>query len=205
VEDISHVINYDIPQDSENYVHRIGRTARAGKTGKAILLACEEYVFHLEPLEAMLGYKIPVVWAEEDWYAEDRSRPEDNERRDRRDRRDGRRGRGRGREREEKRPSPEAVLKTPKAKRIPGAFFGFGPESEEPVAAGADAEEEAPPETPAELPAAQLEETEKAEKPKKRRRRRRKKRNASPETGAEPPQPAAPAELPASDDPVAAG
>jgi ATP-dependent RNA helicase RhlB len=42
VEDISHVVNYDIPQDSENYVHRIGRTARAGKTGKAITLACEE-------------------------------------------------------------------------------------------------------------------------------------------------------------------
>jgi len=63
VEDISHVVNYDIPQDSENYVHRIGRTARAGKTGKAITLACEEYVFHLEPLEAMLGYKLPVVWA----------------------------------------------------------------------------------------------------------------------------------------------
>ncbi|HDR17122.1 MAG TPA: DEAD/DEAH box helicase, partial [Desulfobacteraceae bacterium] len=48
VEDISHVINYDLPQDSENYVHRIGRTARAGKTGKAISFACEEYVYHLE-------------------------------------------------------------------------------------------------------------------------------------------------------------
>ena len=61
VEDISHVINYDIPQDAENYVHRIGRTARAGKTGRAISLACEDYVYHLEPLEDMLGYKIPVV------------------------------------------------------------------------------------------------------------------------------------------------
>ena len=43
VEDISHVINYDIPQDKEDYVHRIGRTARAGKKGKAITLACEKW------------------------------------------------------------------------------------------------------------------------------------------------------------------
>jgi len=73
VEDISHVINYDIPQDAENYIHRIGRTARAGKTGRALMLACERYVYHLEPLEEMLGYKIPVVWPEEDWFVEDRA------------------------------------------------------------------------------------------------------------------------------------
>jgi ATP-dependent RNA helicase RhlB len=71
VEDISHVINYDLPQDSENYVHRIGRTARAGKTGKAFSLACEEYVYHLEPLENMLGYKIPTLWPEDGWFKED--------------------------------------------------------------------------------------------------------------------------------------
>jgi len=71
VEDVSHVINYDLPQDAENYVHRIGRTARAGKSGRAISLACEDYVYHLEPLEEMLKYKIPVVWAEDDWFVED--------------------------------------------------------------------------------------------------------------------------------------
>ncbi len=71
VEDISHVINYDLPQDSENYVHRIGRTARAGKTGKAISIACEEYVYHLEALENMLGYKISTIWPEPDWFKED--------------------------------------------------------------------------------------------------------------------------------------
>ena len=75
VEDISHVINYDLPQDSENYIHRIGRTARAGKTGKAFALACEDYVYHLEPLEEMLGYKIPVVWPENDWFVADTSKP----------------------------------------------------------------------------------------------------------------------------------
>jgi ATP-dependent RNA helicase RhlB len=73
VEDISHVVNYDLPQDSENYIHRIGRTARAGKKGRALTLACERYVYHLEPLEEMLGYKLPVVWPEEDWFVEDRA------------------------------------------------------------------------------------------------------------------------------------
>jgi ATP-dependent RNA helicase RhlB len=69
------VINFDLPQDPENYVHRIGRTARAGKSGKAISFACEEDVFHLEPVEKMLDRKIPVIWAEEDWFLADRSKP----------------------------------------------------------------------------------------------------------------------------------
>jgi ATP-dependent RNA helicase RhlB len=75
VEDISHVINFDLPQDPENYVHRIGRTARAGKTGKSIAFACEAYVFHLEPLEALLNAKIPVVWPDDDWFKEDKAGP----------------------------------------------------------------------------------------------------------------------------------
>jgi ATP-dependent RNA helicase RhlB len=201
VEDISHVINYDIPQDSENYVHRIGRTARAGKTGKAITLACEEYVFHLEPLETMLGYKLPVVWAEEDWYVEDRFRPQDGERRERPERRNGRRGRGRGQERDPRRPARDAAPKKPKVKRIPGAFFGFGPEPEEPAVAAAEAEVEIPAETPAAPSAIVAEEIEKVEKPKKRRRRRRKKRSASPESGADISQPDVSAETSASDKP----
>jgi len=60
IEDVSHVINYDLPQDAENYVHRVGRTARAGASGKAISLACEEYVESLESIEALTGFKIPV-------------------------------------------------------------------------------------------------------------------------------------------------
>ncbi|MCJ7772468.1 MAG: DEAD/DEAH box helicase, partial [Desulfobacterales bacterium] len=73
VEDISHVFNYDLPQDPENYVHRIGRTARAGKNVKSLSLACEEYVFHLEPLEEMLDYKIPVIWPQDEWFLEDKA------------------------------------------------------------------------------------------------------------------------------------
>jgi len=64
------VVNYDLPQDREDYVHRIGRTARAGATGKAITLACEEYVMALEQIEAFIGHKIPVEWAEDDLFVE---------------------------------------------------------------------------------------------------------------------------------------
>ena len=88
VEDISHVINYDLPQEAENYIHRIGRTARAGKTGRAISLACEDYVTHLESIETMLGHKLPVVWPEDDWFVEDRAPHADPARRERRGRSD---------------------------------------------------------------------------------------------------------------------
>ena len=73
VEDISHVINYDVPQDREDYVHRIGRTARAGKKGNAILLACEKWVLNLASIEEYLGQKIPVCWYEESWLEEDKA------------------------------------------------------------------------------------------------------------------------------------
>jgi ATP-dependent RNA helicase RhlB len=75
VEDISHVINYDLPQNVDYYIHRIGRTARAGKTGKAFSLACENCIYYLEPIEEMLGYKIPLAWPEEDCFVEDKAGP----------------------------------------------------------------------------------------------------------------------------------
>ena len=152
VEDISHVINYDLPQDVESYVHRIGRTARAGKTGRAISMACEEFVYHLEPLETYLGYQIPVVWPEEDWFKEDKAgavsiprkersgrpggRPERRGERGRkgaperggrpeRPERGERTGRGERGERGE-RPERPARKKIPKAVR-PGGIFGLMP------------------------------------------------------------------------------
>jgi len=60
VPDVSHVFNYDLPQDAEDYVHRIGRTARAGATGDAISFGCEDYVTSLPEIEAYIGHKIPV-------------------------------------------------------------------------------------------------------------------------------------------------
>jgi len=68
VDDITHVINYDLPQDPEDYVHRIGRTARAGAKGTAITLCCENYAVHLDRVEDYLKHKIPVVWPEEDLF-----------------------------------------------------------------------------------------------------------------------------------------
>lgn len=69
VEAVSHVINYDLPQDPEDYVHRIGRTARAGAAGKAISLADEEYVLSLDAIERYIGFKIPVQWPDESVFA----------------------------------------------------------------------------------------------------------------------------------------
>ncbi|MDR1578074.1 MAG: DEAD/DEAH box helicase [Deltaproteobacteria bacterium] len=71
VEDVSHVYNYDLPQDAESYIHRIGRTARAGKSGKAISFACEDHVFHLEAIENILGAKIPVAYFDEEHFSQD--------------------------------------------------------------------------------------------------------------------------------------
>tara|TARA_R110002050_G_scaffold9504_2_gene33468 strand:+ start:44157 stop:45482 length:1326 start_codon:yes stop_codon:yes gene_type:complete len=61
IPEVSHVFNYDLPQDVEDYVHRIGRTARAGASGIAITFACEEYVFSLPDIEAYIKHKLPVA------------------------------------------------------------------------------------------------------------------------------------------------
>ncbi|RLA03381.1 MAG: ATP-dependent RNA helicase RhlB [Gammaproteobacteria bacterium] len=70
VPDVSHVFNYDLPQDAEDYVHRIGRTARVGKDGDAISFACENYVYSLPEIEAFIGHKIPVEAVTDDCIAE---------------------------------------------------------------------------------------------------------------------------------------
>jgi ATP-dependent RNA helicase RhlB len=70
IEAVALVVNWDLPQDPEDYVHRIGRTARAGATGKAISLADESGALNLEAIEKLIGYKIPVVWHDQDHLAE---------------------------------------------------------------------------------------------------------------------------------------
>ena len=60
IPDVSHVFNFDLPQDSADYVHRIGRTARAGADGDAISFGCEEYAISLPDIEKYIGHKIPV-------------------------------------------------------------------------------------------------------------------------------------------------
>ena len=73
IEGLAMVINYDLPNESENYVHRIGRTARAGKTGKAITLASEQDVYELPGIERYIGGKIPSETATEEHFAADKS------------------------------------------------------------------------------------------------------------------------------------
>jgi len=57
---VSHVINYDLPQSAEDYVHRVGRTARLGATGVAISFACEHYAFHQPEIEEYIGHALPL-------------------------------------------------------------------------------------------------------------------------------------------------
>jgi ATP-dependent RNA helicase RhlB len=64
IPDVTHVINYDLPQDAEDYVHRIGRTARLGAKGEAISFACEHYAFHLPEIEEFIGYPIAMEQAD---------------------------------------------------------------------------------------------------------------------------------------------
>ncbi len=75
IEAVSHVFNYDLPQDPEDYVHRIGRTARAGASGKAVSLACERYVYSLDAIEAFVGYRLPHELPDEDLMVRPTRRP----------------------------------------------------------------------------------------------------------------------------------
>ena len=59
IDGVSHVYNYDLPFDAEDYVHRIGRTARLGAEGDAISFACERYAMSLPDIEAYIEQKIP--------------------------------------------------------------------------------------------------------------------------------------------------
>jgi len=99
IEAVSHVINWDLPQDPEDYVHRIGRTARAGAAGRAVGLVDEASALNLEGIEKFIGQKIPVEWAEDDLFVAE-IRPSAEERRryaeERRARLNARRGLDRG-------------------------------------------------------------------------------------------------------------
>ena len=58
INDISHVVNFTLPEEPEDYVHRIGRTGRAGKSGTSISFACEDDALRLEPIAKLLGKEI---------------------------------------------------------------------------------------------------------------------------------------------------
>lgn len=66
IHDLHLVINFDLPDDPQSYIHRIGRTGRAGKHGRAITLACDRHVYNLESIEKLLTHSIPTM--EEDYH-----------------------------------------------------------------------------------------------------------------------------------------
>lgn len=153
IENVTHVINYDLPLDPEDYVHRVGRTARAGASGTAISLACEHYVESLDPIEKLIGFKIEHDFPEEGLILDYKAAP----RRPRRDGpRDGRgrstRGRdgGHGRKRSDRRDDPPRRSKP------------TGGQAEQPAARASEGAAGTPRDASGEAP-------------KKRRRRRRRK------------------------------
>ena len=132
IDDVTHVINYDLPLDPEDYVHRVGRTARAGASGTAISLACEEYVEGLEGIEKLIGFKLPHDFPDDDMLQPFKHAPRAPRRpRDEGPRRGGERrsdGHGRDRdraprtrERHADRPPVEAAPPPAEAPRIEGA------------------------------------------------------------------------------------
>jgi ATP-dependent RNA helicase RhlB len=100
IEAVTHVVNYDLPDDAEDYVHRIGRTARAGAEGDAISFVCETYAFSLPDIERFIGHKITVEPVAADLLAEvdpkSRVRIDKGDRLQRRDGGPGGRGRPHG-------------------------------------------------------------------------------------------------------------
>jgi ATP-dependent RNA helicase RhlB len=94
IPDVSHVFNYDLPQDCADYVHRIGRTARAGADGDAISFGCEDFAVGLPDIENYIGHKIPVASVNPDLMARDVTFPRHKPREDAPVRRTGSGGRG---------------------------------------------------------------------------------------------------------------
>jgi ATP-dependent RNA helicase RhlB len=112
ISDVSHVFNYDLPQNAEDYVHRIGRTARAGASGDAISFACEKYVFGLPEIEEYIGHKIPTAQVTPDMLPpleKPAERP--------RERRPERGERGRGRSGGRERPGARREARAPRPPR----------------------------------------------------------------------------------------
>jgi ATP-dependent RNA helicase RhlB len=83
IPDVSHVFNYDLPQDVEDYVHRIGRTARFGASGEAISFICEEYAYSMPDIEDYIGEKLTIEAISDALLAQDIIEPDPNRPRER--------------------------------------------------------------------------------------------------------------------------
>ena len=69
VDGVSHVINYTLPHDPEDYVHRIGRTGRAGVAGTSVSFACEEDSPYIPDIEKFIGHELRCIQPENDWFS----------------------------------------------------------------------------------------------------------------------------------------
>ncbi|WP_019591767.1 DEAD/DEAH box helicase [Thioalkalivibrio sp. ALE20] len=83
IPEVTHVFNFDLPQSGEDYVHRIGRTARAGAEGDAISFGCEDSAFYLPDIESYLGERIPTENIDRAALPQDLTRPQPRERKPR--------------------------------------------------------------------------------------------------------------------------
>ncbi len=117
IEGVTHVVNWDLPQDPEDYVHRIGRTARAGAGGRAISLVDEATALMLEPIEKFLGQKIPVDWPDDELFLPEIKATAEERRRYAEEKRARMEARGRGDIRGHRRP-PSGPARAP-APRAP--------------------------------------------------------------------------------------
>jgi ATP-dependent RNA helicase RhlB len=120
IPDVTHVINYDLPEDAEDYVHRIGRTARAGASGDAISFACETYAFSLPDIEVYVGHAIPAQTVDPNLLAEvdpkSRAYPEKGSRQPNRGKQ-GRKGHGKGHHKPHKAKEGEQAKKRRRRRR----------------------------------------------------------------------------------------
>lgn len=138
IPEVSHVFNFDLPQDAEDYVHRIGRTARAGASGDAISFACETHAYSLMEIEEYIEKKIPVERITPELLPDDLVKPKYKERKPRdrdskgRSSGDSRGGRGRPDKRssaakkesprsQTAKPAPQETRQAPKESGAPAA------------------------------------------------------------------------------------
>ena len=129
IPDVSHIFNYDVPIHAEDYVHRIGRTARAGRSGKAFTIATKSDVKYVDAIERLIGQKID--WHDGDLSTVVASEGDDEPRRGR-GARQGAGERGAGRERRRKARAWRAPCQAagrsrpPRGRRAAVAGAGFG-------------------------------------------------------------------------------